>query len=143
MKQNIIKTLGLCVLGCFLAFSSAHAQGIKKEVVKFEEGKFTTSIENNIKGDQIVDYTVNVKEGQFLNVSMATDNSANYFNLMEPNEEYVAIFNGSMSENMFEGQLEKTGDYTIRVYLMRSAARRNEVANYKLEIVVSNPNKEH
>ncbi|MDO6760125.1 hypothetical protein Q4566_07925 [Tamlana sp. 2_MG-2023] len=142
IKQNIIKLFTLCALASFLAVSSLHAQGVKKEVVKFEEGKFSTIIENSLKGEQTVDYTVNVKKGQSLNVSMDTDNTANYFNIMEPEEEYVAIFNGSVDENMFEGELEETGDYTIRVYLMRSVARQNEKANYKLEIIVSNPGQE-
>ena len=44
-----------------------------------------------------------------------------------------------MSENPYEGTLPATGDYKIRVYLMRSAARRNEVANYRLEMIVSGP----
>ncbi len=43
----------------------------------------------------------------------------------------------STGENMFEGVLEKSGDYRIRVYMMRSAARRNEVANYRLEMIIS------
>ena len=42
-----------------------------------------------------------------------------------------------MRENQYEGTLPATGDYKIRVYLMRSAARRNEVANYRLEMIVS------
>ncbi|KAB1069443.1 DNA breaking-rejoining protein [Tamlana haliotis] len=142
IKQIMVKVLAFCIFASCLAVSSAHAQGIKKEVVKFEEGKFSTIIENSLKGEQTVDYTVNVKKGQSLNVSMATDNTANYFNIMEPEEEYVAIFNGSVEDNMFEDELQETGDYTIRVYLMRSAARRNEKANYKLEIIVSNPGQE-
>lgn len=30
-----------------------------------------------------------------------------------------------------------TGGYKIRVYLMRSAARRNETAKYRLEMIIS------
>ena len=54
-------------------------------------------------------------------------------------ETEVAFFNGSVSENQYEGVLPATGDYKIRVYMMRSAARRNEVANYRLEMIVSGP----
>lgn len=104
--------------------------------VKFATGANSSRIEGSITGDNYVDYLVNVSEGQLMNVSMATDNAANYFNIMEPGEEYVAIFNGSTSENQFEGTAAKSGDYRIRVYLMRSAARRGETANYILEIIV-------
>ncbi len=72
-----------------------------------------------------------------MNVSMATDNNANYFNILAPGESEVAIFNGSMADNQFEGVLPKSGDYKVRVYLMRSAARRNEVGNYRLEMIIA------
>ena len=117
--------------------ANLHAQDIETKRVQFEKGKNSATIEAAIKGDQIIDYLLNAQKGQLMNVSMATDNGANYFNIMEPGEEYVAIFNGSTGENMFEGVLEKSGDYRVRVYLMRSAARRNEVANYRLEMIIS------
>ncbi len=34
----------------------------------------------------------------------------------------------------FSGALPADGDYVVQVYLMRSAARRNEVANYTITI---------
>jgi hypothetical protein len=72
-----------------------------------------------------------------MKVSMATDNTASYFNLLAPGETEVAFFNGSMGENQYQGVLPATGDYKIRVYMMRSAARRNEKANYRLEMSVT------
>ncbi|KAB1067418.1 YtxH domain-containing protein [Tamlana haliotis] len=104
--------------------------------IKFDSGESSTRIKGKITGEEYIDYLVNVDKGQNMNISMATDNSANYFNIMEPGEEYVAIFNGSTAENQFEGTSAKSGDYTIRVYMMRSAGRRGEVANYTLEIIV-------
>jgi hypothetical protein len=56
-----------------------------------------------------------------MNVSMATDNGANYFNILAPGENQVAMFNGSIHGNQFEGILPESGDYKVRVYLMRSA----------------------
>jgi hypothetical protein len=38
--------------------------------------------------------------------------------------------------------LPESGDYKVRVYLMRSAARRNEVANYRLEMIIAAGEKE-
>ena len=110
---------------------------IRTEKIHFKTSTNSTTIEGTIKGYQIVDYILNVKEGQYINVSMATKNGANYFNILEPGETEVGMFNGSLNENQYEGTLKKSGDYKIRVYLMRSAARRNEVAKYRLEIIVS------
>ena len=43
----------------------------------------------------------------------------------------------STSGNEFEGTLPKSGDYKIRVYMMRNAARRDETANYRLKMIVT------
>lgn len=110
---------------------------IRVERANFGEGANSAVVENSIKGYEIVDYVLGARKGQSMNVSMATDNGANYFNIFAPGERGVAIFNGSTAQNQYEGVLPETGDYRIRVYLMRSAARRNEVAKYRLEMVIS------
>ena len=51
------------------------------------------------------------------------------------------MFNGSVSQNQYEGTLPATGDYKVRVYMMRSAARRNEVAHYRLEMIITGAGK--
>ena len=43
---------------------------------------------------------------------------------------------GSTSGNQFEGPLPASGDDEAGLYLMRSAARRDEVANYRLEMII-------
>lgn len=113
------------------------AQSIRTQRVQFKPGATSATIQGTIKGYQTADYIVNAKQGQTMNVSMATRNTATYFNILEPGQTEVAIFNGSTSGNQFKGSLKKSGDYSIRVYMMRSAARRNEVANYRLEISVA------
>ncbi|MBN3582714.1 hypothetical protein JYB64_10000 [Algoriphagus aestuarii] len=59
---------------------------------------------------------------------------------MAPSEEYVAFYNSSIGENSYQGKLEKSGDQRIRVYLMRSVARRNETASYTIEVSISSEN---
>ncbi|HEY9657283.1 MAG TPA: hypothetical protein V6C65_02380 [Allocoleopsis sp.] len=110
---------------------------ISTQRVQFAPGATSATIEGSITGYEIIDYLVSATAGQAMNVSMATDNGANYFNILAPGETEVAMFNGSVNENQYEGSLPATGDYKIRVYQMRSAARRNEVANYRLEIVIA------
>ena len=74
--------------------------------------------------------------GQSANISLATKHGATYFNILAPGQNEVAFFNGSTSQNQYEGVLPATGDYRIRVYMMRAAARRNEVADYRLEVAI-------
>jgi hypothetical protein len=111
---------------------------IKKVRVQFDSGANSKTVEGSITGREGVDYKLNVKEGQLMNISMATQHGATYFNIMEPGEEYEAIYNASINGNQFEGTAGKSGDYTIRVYMMRSAARRGETADYRLEMIVGN-----
>jgi len=139
MKNTSIRVLTLLVGFLFIGSfgSGIQAQDTRTERVSFRPGTSSATIESRITGYESVDYLLNVRAGQYMNVSMATDNSSNYFNILEPGEEYEAIFVGSTSGNQFEGTTAKSGDYTIRVYLMRNAARRGERADYRLEMIVS------
>lgn len=105
------------------------------ERVEFADGDKAITIEDSIKGYESIDYVVKLAAGQPLNVSMATQHTATYFNLIAPGEEDVAFFIGSTEGNQYEGTTELAGDYRIRVYMMRSAARREETADYRLEII--------
>lgn len=122
--------------------SPLFAQDMRQERVHFKAGASSATIKGRIKGDETLDYILNARKGQSMNVSMATDNTANYFNILAPGESENAMFNGSTGDNQYEGILPETGDYRIRVYLMRSAARRNEVANYRLEMIISDAGKD-
>jgi len=127
-------------LALLFAVSSPAARAgsdIRTERVHFAKGATSAVVEGTISGYQIVDYVLAASKGQSMNVSMATKNTATYFNILAPGETEVAFFNGSVSENQHEGVLPATGDYKIRVYMMRSAARRNETATYRLEMIVS------
>jgi hypothetical protein len=128
------------VLALVFLLSGATARGegdIRTQRVQFARGAASATVKGSIKGYEIVDYLLGAAKGQYMNVSMATDNTASYFNVMAPGETEVAFFNGSTSGSRFEGELPASGDYWIRVYLMRSAARRNEVADYRLEMIVT------
>ena len=114
----------------------AHANEIRTERIQFAKGASATSIEDRIEGRAIVDYQLGARAGQRMNVSLTSENLANYFNIMAPDESEVAFFIGSRDGNRFEGVLPATGDYTIRVYLMRNAARRGETANYRLDVAI-------
>lgn len=119
------------------AAAPAEIEGITNKRLSFAPGTSSARIEDSITGYETVDYLLNVREGQAMNISMGTSNPSAYFNLLEPGETDVAVFNGSMDENMFEGVAQESGDYRIRVYMMRSAARRDEKAPYVLEAIVN------
>jgi hypothetical protein len=93
-------------------------------------------LKGKLKGDETVDYKVRAAAGQSMAIVFKPGNPSAHFNVLPPGSD-SAIFIGSTSGNRYEGVLPADGTYTIRVYLMRSAARRNESASYALDVGVS------
>lgn len=112
------------------------AEDIRKEPVRFHAGASAAEIKGSIKGYEAVDYLLGAKAGQTMHVSMKTDNAASYFNVLPPHSD-AAIANGSTVGNDWTGALPVDGEYTIRAYLMRSAARRDEKATYTLSVSIT------
>ena len=139
MKPTIPKAFHIGLLASFLLLTAGGSYArddIRTERVHFQRGANRAVVEASIKGYETVDYVLGARAGQYMNVSLATKHGATYFNLLAPGENEVAMFNGSVSQNQYEGTLPSNGDYKIRVYMMRSAARRNEEAHYRLEMII-------
>jgi len=111
-------------------------QNIRQERVEFAKGASSATVEGQLKGDETVDYLLRAGAGQTLAVTLKKSNPSNYFNVLPPGGTDVAMFIGQTGED-FTGMLPIEGDYTIRVYLMRSAARRNESSDYALTVSVT------
>lgn len=114
-----------------------HAEEIQSRLVTFNKSHAAITIADKIKGDQTIDYVVRAKAGQNMKVALKTNQGANYFNVLPPGSNDEAIFIGSSGGNQWAGNLPKDGEYRVRVYLMRSAARRNETASYALTIEIT------
>lgn len=109
---------------------------IPKVSVHFKPGASSATVTRTIKGDETIDYILGAKAGQTMTVTLKSSNRSNYFNVLAPGSE-EAIFIGSSEGNNFKGPLPKSGDYSVRVYLMRNAARRNETANLTLTFSIT------
>ena len=112
------------------------ADGIRETAVQFAKGKSTATLKGKIKGDESVDYRLGAAAGQTMTVTLRPSNRSTYFNVMAPGED-SAIFIGSSEGNKFSGKLPKSGDYVVRAYLMRNAARRNEASSYSIEFKIT------
>ena len=119
-----------------LAGTAAADAGIRQEKVQFPKGASSAVIKGQIKGDATVDYVVRAAAGQTLSVKLQKSNAQNYFNVMPPGSTGSAMFVGDSGAN-YSGMLPTDGDYVVRVYLMRPAARRGESSNYTLTIDVT------
>jgi hypothetical protein len=115
--------------------SLALAQDTRTVDVRFPRGTSGTTINETITGYETIDYRLGVSAGQRMNVQLDTGNASNYFNITAPGAS-EALFNGSISGNSTSVVIPSSGNYTIRVYLMRNAARRNESADFALTLYV-------
>jgi hypothetical protein len=112
------------------------AEPIKVQQLRFAPGASSATFKESISGDKIIDYKLGAKAGQSMSVKLKTSNLSNYFNVLPPGSD-AAIAIGANLGNEWTGTLPVDGDYTVRVYLMRNAARRNERANYTLTVGVT------
>ncbi len=126
--------------------SPAWAQDvIRTEAVRIPAGKTGTVIRGSIVGRGSVSYTVGAEAGQTMNVTLKPSNLFTYFNIYEPGrgpgDEALAVseMTGPMVPdlNRFRGKLPTSGTYTISVYMIRAAARRNERSTYRLDVSIS------
>ena len=139
--MNIIKRLFppfviVALLAAAPAWANA-ADGIVSKPLQFTKGTSSATVNGAIKGYQIIDYKLRAKAGQTMTASLQTSNPSSYFNVLPPGSDDVAIFVGSTSGNEFSGALPSDGEYRIRVYMMRNAARRNETANFTLKVGIT------
>lgn len=131
------KHISIASIAIMTAAIPATAQApVRSERVQFARAATSATIRGSIRGYDTVDYIVGARAGQSMSVSLQTSNTSAYFNILPPRSE-EAIFNGSVTGANFGGRLKDTGDYRIRVYLMRSAARRGERATFNLTIGVN------
>jgi heat shock protein HslJ len=105
--------------------------------VKFAPGKSSTVIKGRIVGRQYIDYQLRAAAGQTMTASLKGSNGANYFNVLPPGSVDVGMFSGQMAGNRYTGMLPTDGVYTLRVYLMRSAARRDESSDFSLALSIT------
>lgn len=120
----------------FLLFSTPvyAGGGIPRVPLDLENGAASPVVD--IVGNEVIDYAFDARAGQRLTVTMHTQHPSAYFNIF-PADLKWAFFVGSTDGDSFDGVLSSDGTYIIRVYLMRSAARRNEVARCELKVQLS------
>lgn len=123
----------LAALGVFGA-TTTHAQD-RTERVSFAQGATGTILTGTIRGNQGANYILGAAAGQKMSVSMTTDNASAYFNIRRSGSSEAA-YNGSIGGNSTTLALPAGGDWVVQVYLMRNAARRGEVANFRLSISI-------
>ncbi len=128
------------ILSALLATLSTGAWAQQSADVKFEPGNFGTMVSGTITGDAYFDYSLGAKAGQEmfaeLQVSDTNGNGVIYFNILPPDSDGVAIYNGSIDGNTARIDLPEDGNYTIRVYLMGNDRDTGKTVGYNLDLSI-------
>lgn len=118
----------------FLLFSSlflmlicatgAAAQN-KKINVSFKAGTTNANYSSTVSKYDSVDYYITAKSGQKISVKLTAANTSLYF-LVTKAGGVEAIADDARDATEWSGELPEDGNYIVRVYLFRNAARTNK-----------------
>lgn len=103
----------------------AQEDGIREVTVALAAGQHAATLSDKLRGRGIIDYHLRATAGQPMAVTLDASNRFTFFNIMAPDAN-EALFIGSIHGGHYQGIAESTGTYTVRVYLMPNAARRDE-----------------
>lgn len=111
---------------------SIFAQGAPQRV-RFQSGHSSATLKGRIIGFDTKDYVVGARAGQAMAVRLSSSNPSTYFVIYSINGRAT-----DMNETTeWSEKLSESGDYVIRVFMMRSAARRKgAAANFTLSISI-------
>lgn len=116
----------LALAGAGLA--AAQGADIRRQTVSLTEGPPAAMIEGRVQGDRTVDDRIRAGAGQTLALSLRSANASLNLNLLPPGSADAAMFIGHLQGREAQPMLPADGQYVVRVYLVRSAARRQESA---------------
>ena len=109
----------------------------RSETVHFARGASSATLTGTVRGYDGVKYALGASAGQAMSVLFKPGNASCYFNVFAPGSD-IAVFNGSTTGlNEYTANLAASGNYTVQVYLMRNAARRNESCSYSITFEIS------
>ncbi|WP_421692771.1 hypothetical protein [Aestuariivirga sp.] len=133
MRRIACHTLMLALL---LALPQAALADDRNETVKFAAGESSATRSATIKGYDGINYQLDARAGQVMQVLFTPSNRSCYFNIFAPGDD-TAVFNGSITGNEFGLNLVTSGTYTFQVYLMRNAARRSETCKFSISFEIT------
>jgi len=124
--------LVLSVAIIFSALVPTAAQS-NPQRIRFARGHSSTTISGRIAGFDTKDYVVGASAGQEMTLRLKSSNPGAFFVIYSINGRAT-----DMNETTeWSQRLSESGDYLIRVFMMRSAARRKgAVASFTLSVAI-------
>ena len=119
------------VMIAFFLFSLPALAQRKPERVRFQKGHISTTLKGRLVGYEAKDYLLGAAKGQTMSIKL--DSSEAYFVVFPAQGEPIEM--GPRTE--WSETLADSGDYVVRVFMMRGVARRKgSNANFTLKIEI-------
>ena len=117
-----------------LALYAADSDAQVKTRLRFPSGASATSVRGTVRGYAYRDYVVRANADQTITASVSSPIGFTVLTIFRPDGENL---DGAMQRSEFTGALPVTGDYVIRVGMMRARARRpRAVSNFTLKVSI-------
>ena len=130
MRRLILSAAVLMLFAPSAEVISAQA----KQRVRLARGESGTMLNGAVRGYSYRDYIVGAAAGQTISVELSSSNGFSVLSIFQPNGDNL---NGAAQTNKFIGELPSSGNYVIRVGMMRAQARRRgSSSRYTLAISV-------
>jgi hypothetical protein len=137
LRHHLVSRRRLLAAAAAVTATAAFAQEAERRVrVAFEAGKPARSYMDRISDFEAVSYVIALQKGQTLHVVLATNNASNCFDIHAPGAP-KPIYVGADSGNDHKLVVQAPGEYMVRVFLLRLAARDGQSADYTLDLAVS------
>lgn len=141
-KVSMTKMLSVVVGGLlFMSLSMSVFQTVAAPAIASYpvtlQGNGVVQLRGELKGpdNSTRDYVVHVGKGETLSVALDSDKtSVTYFNVMQQGHEEALFVGERQDERKWQQQVQEEGDYVIRLYINRAAARRGESSRYTLSV---------
>ncbi|WP_226664850.1 hypothetical protein [Microbulbifer aggregans] len=109
-------------------FSDAESSG----------GVRATQVKSSIRGYQTMEYLIEAKTGQSLDLNLHSNNRASGFRVTAPAAPRP-MHSARGQSARFKGTLPRDGTYRVEIFLKDTAAENGERAAFSLNIRLSNP----
>jgi len=134
IKHILIGFLSLSLLPTALTAANKKAKQIH-----FEKGTTQQVVSGNITGHQSILYKINAQDKQWLKVEMLPKGGGADFSIYVPGQKIggESLFNSLVGDQKYIGQLYKSGDHVIEIFLNRASARRGKTYHYNLLVSIT------
>ena len=119
LKQCLLYIAAVLALGLFTTLADAQA----RVTVKFPRGSHSASAKGTITDYKYIDYVLGARARQNMVIELQSQDDKAQLVVLDPDQINVEYGTGVAQ---YSGELEKSGNYTVRVLLSRAEARRSK-----------------